>query len=279
MQQLVELGLALGEDEVGLALIRRFPDGRSRSESAQVPELARDGNRLLEQIDQFLKSCDSGVSELDRIALCAGPGGFTRVRVACAVAQGIGMARNIPVAPINSMQAAAVAVWQMEHAWSNSADAGLRPMQVCVLLDARMKALYAATYQIAVSDNPSGLPVVTVLRKPGLLALEDVPGYFVHLPPLPEGAGSDRRISGDGADRYLPLARDSQEAAGQWLGAENVAFCQPAACELALAALAVAQPADWMPASRVAPFYLREKVALNIEEQAALRAANRQARL
>ncbi|WP_374604843.1 tRNA (adenosine(37)-N6)-threonylcarbamoyltransferase complex dimerization subunit type 1 TsaB [Niveibacterium sp.] len=70
--------------------------------------------------------------QLDGIAVGVGPGAFTGVRVACSVAQGLSLAKGIPVVPVVSLDAVAQ---------SEPADA------VLAVLDARMGEVYWARYR------------------------------------------------------------------------------------------------------------------------------------
>ncbi len=260
---------------MGLALVRTDVTGLELVEVSELPEDSRDSSRLLFQVDEFLKASGVGLAQLDGIAVCAGPGGFTRVRVACAVAQGIALGRQLPVAAIHSMQAQAAALWMMHHA-SGSGPNGPEPvMEVTVLLDARMDEIYAATYQITPAQEGVN-PQLTALHQPGLLAASSVALYFDRLPATPPGL--KRLVSGDGAGRYFRADHSARASAANWCGTSQVGVVQTGAGEMALAALALAGPSDWVAPGQVVPFYLREKIALTIDEQAALRAENRAVR-
>lgn len=74
----------------------------------------------------------SSIAQLDAIAFDAGPGAFTGLRVACGAAQGLAVAADLPVIPVVSLEAMAVA---------SGAE------QVMALLDARMSEVYCAGYE------------------------------------------------------------------------------------------------------------------------------------
>lgn len=78
-------------------------------------------------ISALLAEAGMALDQLDGIAVGVGPGAFTGVRVACSVAQGLSLAKEIPVVPIVSLDAVA-------HA--EVADTAL------ALLDARMGEVY-----------------------------------------------------------------------------------------------------------------------------------------
>ena len=70
----------------------------------------RHAQRLLPMIDELL--VDAGVqrSQIDGIAFGRGPGSFTGIRIATAVAQGLSLGLDCPVAGISSLESVALAV-------------------------------------------------------------------------------------------------------------------------------------------------------------------------
>src|SRR5690606_26591767 len=118
---------------------------------------AEHAERLLPMVDQLLQQARLQRTDLSAIAFGQGPGGFTGLRVACGVAQGMAFALGLPVIPVVSLHAAAV-----------RAD-GDEPMRV-VVQDARMSEVYAAVYGKAIED-PGGWHV---LHEPVLLDVADV---------------------------------------------------------------------------------------------------------
>lgn len=109
-----ELGsVALWRD--GEVLRRGCPAGTSHSET------------LLPRIRSILDESALDFPDLDGIAFASGPGAFTGLRMACAVAQGIAVAHDLPVIPIGTLAAMSLA------------SGGER---VIVALDARMGEVY-----------------------------------------------------------------------------------------------------------------------------------------
>src|ERR1700712_1716033 len=80
-------------------------------------------------------------ADLDAIAFGRGPGGFTGLRTACAVAQGLAWGQGIPVVPVDSL--AIVAEDAARHA-----GLGVGAV-VWVAMDARMDEIYAGCYRDA----------------------------------------------------------------------------------------------------------------------------------
>ena len=90
---------------------------------------------LLPAILRLLAGAGMGVRDLDAIAFGRGPGAFTGLRTACAVAQGLAWGAGKPVLPVDSLLAVA-----------ETARAGQAEARVWALLDARMDEVYAAQY-------------------------------------------------------------------------------------------------------------------------------------
>ena len=109
-----ELGsIAIWRD--GVLLQRACPPGTSHSET------------LLPLIRATLNEAELGFGDLHGLAFAAGPGSFTGLRVACGVAQGLAFAHALPVIPVGTLDAMALA------------SGGER---VLVVLDARMGEVY-----------------------------------------------------------------------------------------------------------------------------------------
>ena len=88
--------------------------------------------RLLPQCQSLLAEAGMQLADLDGIAFGMGPGSFTGLRIACAVAQGLAFGADLRVVGVNSLQAIAAA----------SGDE-----KVIACLDARMGEVYHAAYQ------------------------------------------------------------------------------------------------------------------------------------
>lgn len=97
--------------------------------------------RLIGVVQALLREAGVPLRALDAIAYGAGPGAFTGLRTACAVAQGLGFGAGVPLLPVNTLLAVA------EDARLSTQRPPVRPdapWQVLALLDARMGEVYAA---------------------------------------------------------------------------------------------------------------------------------------
>ena len=186
---------------------------------------------VLPMIDRLLRGAGIGLTALDAIAFGEGPGSFTGLRIACAVAQGLAFGAGLPVVGVGTLLALAQA---------SAADEA-----VCCL-DARMRQVYQAAYR----RSADGWAVV---HAPGVHAPDAVPL-------LPEGSWVG---CGNGFARYGDALRAR-------LGEKLHALAPvelPHAREIAILAAAELERGGGKPAAAALPLYVRDKVALTIEEQ------------
>ncbi|WP_230656160.1 tRNA (adenosine(37)-N6)-threonylcarbamoyltransferase complex dimerization subunit type 1 TsaB [Psychrobacter sp. I-STPA10] len=100
------------------------------------------GNReqtqqILPMIDTALKNADVNLSALQALIFNRGPGAFSGIRINTAVVQALSVAQDIPCVGVSSLQILAQTAHK-EHGIS----------QCHALLDARMKQVYCAQYQL-----------------------------------------------------------------------------------------------------------------------------------
>lgn len=178
-------------------------------------------------------------SQVDAIALGRGPGAFTGVRLAIAVAQGIALALDRPLLPVSTLQVLAL------RAPAEATD-------IIAAIDARMGELYVARYR----------------RIDGVPHLQDGEQVIAPLDvALPEGAAWHGVGTGFGAAEGALTAH-----LGNALASVDAAALPRASDVLTLAVPAYAR-GEGIAAERVEPAYLRDNVALTLVEQQAARAA------
>lgn len=217
-----------------------------------LPMVHGHSRHLLPLVAVVLAEAGVGPSAIDAIGFGSGPGAFTGLRIACGVAQGLAFGWDRPVVPVDAMRTLA---WQAAH--DAAADSRPRAL-VCVTLDVRMGEVCRAAFQLEAllaGRWPDARLEPAIVAPPTALA------DFDRLAP------SDVLLAGDGYDRHPALAG--------WAGdrPRPAGARQPdAAAVAALAAIGVCAGRA-VDAAAAAPWYLRDKVALDVDEQAALRAA------
>jgi len=97
--------------------------------------------RLLPTLMAWLQDHQVTVARLQAIGFGQGPGAFTGLRTACAVAQGLALAHNTPVLALDSLMILA------EDARHQGPDAAPFEQTGWVVVDARMDEAYAAAYR------------------------------------------------------------------------------------------------------------------------------------
>jgi tRNA threonylcarbamoyladenosine biosynthesis protein TsaB len=202
-------------------------DGRSID---RYVELERGhAEQLLPMVDSVLAEGGVSLKALDAIAFGRGPGGFTGVRLAASVAQGLAFGSQVGVIPVSNLAAVAQRVVQLNPS----------VRRVLVANDARMKEVYSAWFEI-------GASLVSGIESVGPAA--DVS--------LPADLPSPWAAAGRGLKAWPALA-DRCQAAGAELHVELL----PRASEvLALARLAAAAGQILDPAAGL-PVYVRDRVA------------------
>jgi len=93
---------------------------------------------ILPMVQALLADAGITLAQVDAIAFGAGPGSFTGVRTACGITQGLAFGANLPVLPLVTLDAMALACRERSGA-----------SEILVLLDARMGEVYWAQYRYA----------------------------------------------------------------------------------------------------------------------------------
>lgn len=188
--------------------------------------------RLLPWVHELLAEADIPLARLDGIAFGAGPGSFTGLRLACGVAQGLAYGLELPVMPVSTLEALALAT-------------GERDVWVC--LDARMNEVYSAAYRI--ENGMVGEVMAPVCLPPAVLPA----------PTFPAGWGA-----GDGFSTYGDVLRARKPD----LEGVRASVYPCAGSVLRLAAPAFAR-GEGLRAADAQPIYVRDKVALTTLERLA----------
>jgi tRNA threonylcarbamoyladenosine biosynthesis protein TsaB len=187
---------------------------------------------LIPVLQALLGRAGLALTDLDAIVFGRGPGSFTGLRTACAVAQGLGFGARVPVLGIDTLLAVA-----------EDARASSGAQRIVAVLDARMNEVYSARYSHDGALWQREGPIA--LGAPGSL---DVPAGWV--------------LAGNAFASYgaeLPSH------------ATRVPAAPTAAAMLRIAPQLIAA-GDAHDAAHAMPVYIRDKVAQTTDERAAARA-------
>jgi tRNA threonylcarbamoyladenosine biosynthesis protein TsaB len=179
--KLLSLEMSVATGTVALAV----DDALAEQEIATPREQTAE---ILPIIDALLQDAALQLGELDGIAFGRGPGSFTGLRVAAAVAQGLALSTGCALLPVSSLLGLAHRAWQAH-----------RVERALIAVDARMGEVYSSLYRIA--DGFAEREWVEKISDPGAVGVPDGPAWWA---------------VGDGFAAYVePLAEQLAAAAGR----------------------------------------------------------------
>ena len=188
-------------------------DGRLLGESYQNTGLTH-SQTLLVMAENLLAQCGKTVAEVTAVAVAAGPGSFTGVRIGVAAAKGFAWGRELPCYGVSTLEAMALSL----GAWQG---------YVCPCMDARRSQVYNALFSVS-----QGTP--ERLREDRAIALSELAEELKALdgPIFLVGDGSTltyRTLSGEIPNLVLPPEhRMHQRADGvALLAAQKIAAGEP----------------------------------------------------
>jgi len=114
---------------------------------------------LLPMIDEVMQMIEMEPGDLDYIAVAGGPGSFTGLRICASTAKGLGLALNIPLVGVKSLEALA-------YNFEGTTDV------ICPMMDARRGQVYTGLYTFA--DDGKGGSVFTVLKDQCAVSAEEI---------------------------------------------------------------------------------------------------------
>lgn len=247
-------------------------DGQSTLRTQKHDARGEHAERLLPMVDQLLRVAGIDRLQLTAVAFGQGPGGFTGLRVACGVAQGIAFALGLPVIPIVSLLA--VAQRDYEHEPSQQVRA--------VVQDARMNEVYLAIYR---PIDAAQVPAWRVLQAPILMGVGDIRGWIQQQAYCwrdPTSPDSLIRLTGDALDAYpelavpgaaassgltKPVGAKTQDDPMDGLGLQPGLPLRAESSVVARLAWQAWTAGDFIPAEFATPLYVRDRVAYTTLER------------
>lgn len=95
---------------------------------------------LLPMLDELRKMIELDLNTIDAIALAAGPGSFTGLRIGSATAKGLGLAMNIPLVEIPTLDGLACNLYGTDKL-------------ICPIMDARRNQVYTGLYEFIPNEE------------------------------------------------------------------------------------------------------------------------------
>lgn len=196
---------------------------------SQMAERAH-AEMILPMLESLLTETGLSLNQLDALAFGRGPGSFTGVRVATAVAQGLAFGAQLPIVPVSDLMALAAGAYRVY---------GAKKILAC--MDARMGQVYWCTYAAEAADDFTACLSET-LGVPHSLQLSDTEEWF--------GVGSGFNAYKGVLEAHLGSALHGQDAA-----------LLPMAQDIALLARQCLTRGQAVSAEAALPVYLRDQVA------------------
>lgn len=199
---------------------------------------AQSSARIVPLAMATLNGLGLGLQQLDAIVMGRGPGSFTGLRTACAVAQGLAFGAGRPVLPIDTLWAVA-----------EQARQGQAQIRVLAVVDARMGQYYSAAWQFSAGRWQAS--AMNALLNPD----------EVVLPRAWLDEAQDVILAGTGLTALWPMLKHTPNLTPQ----------ESAPTAAALLRLAPQAWADGLavPAELAMPLYVRDKVAQTTAERTA----------
>lgn len=138
---------------------------------------------LVPMLNEMKEMLDLDLSSIDFIAVTAGPGSFTGLRIGAATVKGLGLALDKPVLPVPTVDSLACGLYGTDRV-------------ICPLMDARRQQVYTGIY-----ENKDGL---RVLEPQCVTALTEITGRLNEL-------GREVIFLGDGVPVNEEALRDEMK--------------------------------------------------------------------
>ncbi len=194
---------------------------------------------LLPMIDEIVRMTETELGELDAIAVTAGPGSFTGLRIGSATAKGLGQALAKPLLAVPTTEVLA---------WNLCGSTAV----ICPLMDARRSQVYTGLYRW---NTETG--TMDCLLEQQAVAVDEIIAKVNAL-------GEPVVYLGDGADAYHAVLKEKTEVACSFA---PVHMSKQRAASLAACAFGYARDGKFQTAAEFVPTYLRKSQAEREREE------------
>jgi tRNA threonylcarbamoyladenosine biosynthesis protein TsaB len=223
------LSIETSTQKISLALIQESDKSIIEYDSDEVHS-----NIILNEIKTLLNKKNITIQEIDGIVFSAGPGSFTGIRVAMGVALGLAYPRKTPVVGIDCLESLALQ--------ANS-------KYILSTIDARMGEVYLALY-----ENKNHSKKLETLIEPIVCNPKS-------LPKIDDVIMKNLTVIGTGFLKYQELFTARYSKAHKFI------LTDPKKLAIFQAEIGITKLPDEFDFNFVQPIYIRNKVAMTIEER------------
>ncbi len=189
---------------------------------------------LLPMLDEIKRMTELDLHTIDAIAIAAGPGSFTGLRIGAATAKGLGLALEIPIIPVPTVDSLAYNLYGSDKL-------------ICPLMDARRNQVYTGLYTFRSGKEGGTGFEMCVLQKQCVVDIAEIIQQINAL-------GTEVIFLGDGVDAYR--GKIAELVKGNYSFAPACCNRQRASCVAALGSV-LYQNGVQETAREHAPEYLR----------------------
>jgi len=191
----------LAIDSSGITASAAVADGNNVIAEFTVNNRQTHSQTLLPMVDKVVKMSEVPLADIYAIAVAAGPGSFTGLRIGSATAKGLGLALGKPVVPVPSLDGLA---------YRAACYSGI----ICPLMDARRNQVYAAAYHITdgrlvnvIGQKASDIKEILSFADAILLGIENFSVNFTEIS-LDELRIVVEDVKSEGKEIFLSLNRN-----------------------------------------------------------------------
>ncbi len=192
---------------------------------------------LLPMLDEVVRMTELDLDSIDAIAVAAGPGSFTGLRIGAATVKALGFALDKPVVSVPTCHGLAYNMWGTDKL-------------VCPIMDARRNQVYTGVYEFVEGK-------LVVIRDQDAMSIDELLDYLNTL---------DRRVIfvGDGIPVYGALIKERLNAGCEFAPA---GFNRQRASSVAAIGLQLYESGHFQNADDHKPIYLRKSQAEREREE------------
>ena len=226
----------LALDSSGLVASVAILDGETLVAEYTLNYKKTHSQTLLPMLDEIVKMTQTELSEMDAIAVAAGPGSFTGLRIGSATAKGLGLALNKPIISVPTLEGIACNFYGTDAI-------------ICPMMDARRQQVYTGIYHFAGGTEFEEL----VAQEAG--PVEDI---IKKCNELGQKLGKPVIFLGDGVPVYKDIIEELCNAEYSYAPAH---LSRQRAGAVAIRAMKLYEEGKAEPASDHAPMYFRKSQA------------------